>query len=276
MKKILLTLALLSLFSANAAERLHVSAMDDFSSVNPSESFRVKLLEDSQMSGIFMLKGDIIHCSLDKVTDVKRLKRDAKAYFNILAYEDVKGKHDVSDKLIGQYAKRVLNKEEIKKIPPKNVVKKTAGVVGDYFLTGISKGISFVDGMIENKEDNRFKSGAKRVYEDSLLSYVEYGEEIDIKIDDTFYLVVKEKKEKDIIEETKEEIEVSKKETKEEIENKVEEIKKEVVEIKEEVKEVKEEAKEEVKEKVGNLIIEDDIEIVISDELRKKIEELDK
>ena len=78
------------------------------------------------------------------------------------------------------------------------IKKKTAGAVGDYFLQGVSYGISFVDGIVTNNEGNRLKSGVKQVYDDSFLSYIEYGQEIEIKEGDAFYLVVTPTKEKDI------------------------------------------------------------------------------
>ena len=84
--------------------------------------------------------------------------------------------------------------EEIKKIPPKKIVKKTASTVGSFFVKGFSYGVSFVDGFSENKEDNRLKSGAKQVYDDSFLSYIEYGSEVEIKEGDEFYLVISKKK----------------------------------------------------------------------------------
>ena len=87
--------------------------------------------------------------------------------------------------------------EEIKKTPPKTIVKKTASTVGNFFVKGFSYGVSFVDGVKENKEDNRLKSGVKQVYDDSFLSLVEYGEEIEIKEGQEFYFVVKKVKNKD-------------------------------------------------------------------------------
>lgn len=271
MKKIFLTFFALSFMSVNAAEKLHVSAMDEFSTLNPTADFRVKLLEDGKLNNIYMVKGDIIYCSLEKLTDPKRGKRDAKIHFNILAYEDIKGKHAITPELVGKYAKRVLNKEEIKKIPPKNVAKKVIGTAGDFVVTGFSKGVSFVDGAIENKEGNRFKSGAKQVYKDSLLSYVEYGEEINIQKDDAFYLVVKEKKQDKFKERKMEKSEIEEVKRIEKITNEIEEEQKQIEEIKEEVKEIKN-----IEVKVPDMRVEDGIEIILSPELKEKIEELEK
>ena len=62
-------------------------------------------------------------------------------------------------------------------------------------MLGFSQALSFVDGAKTNTEGNRIKSGAKQVYDDSILSFIKYGNEIDIKKGDVFYLIVKEEKE---------------------------------------------------------------------------------
>ena len=197
MKKIIYFLMFLLMSPVFAADKLHVSAMDNFSSINPSESFQVMLIEDSVLNDVYMIKGDILNCTLKKTTDPTRAKRDAKIYLNVVSYTDKKGTHEFSDKMIGKYAKKILSYEEVKKTPPKTIVKKTAGTVGNFFVKGFSYAVSFVDGFKENKEDNRLKSGAKQVYDDSFLSYVEYGQEVEIKEGDEFYLIVKKVKDKD-------------------------------------------------------------------------------
>lgn len=196
MKKIILFLfcLVLSIQMAHAADKIHVRALSPFNSITPPETFKVEVINDGVIDDIDFIKGDIINCTLEKVTDPKRAKRNAKIYLNVVSYEDNKGKHDFLTPLRAKYAKSVVNKEEIKKIPPKKIVKKTASTVGSFFVKGFSYGVSFVDGFSENKEDNRLKSGAKQVYDDSFLSYIEYGSEVEIKEGDEFYLVISKKK----------------------------------------------------------------------------------
>ena len=55
----------------------------------------------------------------------------------------------------------------------------------------LSESVSFVKGVVKNPEDNRFKSGAKQVYKDSIFSYVEEGKDIDIKENTMFILKFK-------------------------------------------------------------------------------------
>ena len=197
MKKILYFLMFFMILPVFAADKLHVSAMSDFNSVNPEQSFQVMLVEDGVLDDVYMIKGDILNCTLKKVTDPTRAKRDAKIYFVLNGYTDKKGTHNFEDIMVAKYAEKILSKEEIKKTPPKTIVKKTASTVGNFFVKGFSYGVSFVDGIKENKEDNRLKSGVKQVYDDSFLSLVEYGEEIEIKEGQEFYFVVKKIKNKD-------------------------------------------------------------------------------
>ena len=126
MKKFLLFLIFLASFKAMAADKIHLKALVDFNSSNPSEVFSAEVLETSVMGNIVLLEGDKINCNLLKIKDPKRAKIDAKVYFEIVSYENSRGVHEVSQNLIAKYAKKVLNKEEIKKIPPKKIAKTTA------------------------------------------------------------------------------------------------------------------------------------------------------
>lgn len=196
MKKIIISLICALMFSgAYAADKVHVRAISEFSTINPSSNFQIEVIEDSEIDNISVVRGDIINCTLEKVTDPKRAKQNAKIYLNVVSYTDKLGEHYFSTPLRAKYAKTVINKEEIQKIPPKQVAKKTASTVGNFFVKGISYGISFVDGFSENKEDNRLKSGVKQVYDDSFLSLVERGSEVTISPDDEFYLVISKRKE---------------------------------------------------------------------------------
>lgn len=49
-------------------------------------------------------------------------------------------------------------------------------------------GVAAVKGAVQNEEENRIKSSAVSVYEASPFSYVEKGEDLDIKFSQSFYL----------------------------------------------------------------------------------------
>ncbi len=191
MKKLFLLFCAMLLSPVFASDKLHIRALEDFSSLEPKETFSAELIEDGQIDGLFVLKGDKLNCKLLKVTDPTRAKRDAKIFFQIVSYTDSKGEHELYPEVMAKYAKTVINKEEIKKTPKRKYVTKAAGTVGSFFVKGFSYGVSFVDGVAQNEEGNRLKSGAKRVYDDSFLSLIEEGQEIEIKEGDEFYFIVK-------------------------------------------------------------------------------------
>lgn len=195
MKKLILLFLIMLISPVFASDKVHVRALDDFSTVEPKETFSVELIEDSSINGVFMLKGDKINCSLLKVTDPTRGKRDAKIFFVLNDYEDKSGSHEIKPLVVAKYAKSVLSVEEVKKTPKRKYVKKAIGTVGNFFYKGVSYGVSFVDGVAQNEEGNRLKSGAKQVYEDSFLSLVEEGQQIEIKTGDEFYFIAKAAKE---------------------------------------------------------------------------------
>ncbi|MBQ7286799.1 MAG: hypothetical protein IJW73_03455 [Candidatus Gastranaerophilales bacterium] len=198
MKKLLLLSIVLLNLSAFASDKLHVKALEDYSSENPKEVFQVELLESKMVNELYILDGSVLNCKLLKVKDPKRAKMNAKVYFRLISYDDNRGQHKFPRNLTAKYAKKILNKEAIKSVPPKTYVKAATSIAGDMIVPGISTAVSFVDGAITNQENDRLVSGAKQVYKDSILSYVEYGEAIEIKKDDVFYLVVTPTKKRDL------------------------------------------------------------------------------
>ena len=192
-KKILLAFLSLAFlgFPVFASDKFHVEALEDFSSENPNNFFKAKLIEDATFGETFMIKGDVINCEVKEVTDPTRAKRNARIYFKLLSYEDKIGVHNFNGVYVAKYAKTILSKEEIEKIPPKQAAKKTIRLAGNLVVAGFSTAFSFFDGVHYNKEGNRFKSGVKQAYDDSLFSYIGYGQEVEIKTGDEFYLIVK-------------------------------------------------------------------------------------
>ena len=191
MKKLFLTFLVFLSFISFASDKMHLKALQNFNSLNPTQTFSAELIEDTQVDGIFLFKGDKINCSLIKIKDAKRAKIDAKAYFKLDSYENNEGIFNFSNNLSAKYATKIVNKESIKKTPKKKIAKTALSVAGGAFVEGAGYIVSFADGLITNNEGNRLKSGAKQLYEDSFLSYVERGDEINIKIEDTFYFIVK-------------------------------------------------------------------------------------
>ena len=192
-KKIFLTFLCLfiQISSCFAANQVKVAAMSEFKTDKPAKSIDVRVLEASPLGHYYLEPASILHCQVLKIVDPKRGKRSAvffvKPEYYIYNYQTTQ----IEEEMYGKYSKFVLSKEELKKIPPFTVMKNAALLVGNYFVKGLSIAYSFGEGFIKNEQDNRFKSGVTNAYEESPLSLVQEGEQLDIKIGDDFYLIFK-------------------------------------------------------------------------------------
>lgn len=192
MKKILLTLICLSQISACfAADYLKVTAMEDFSTDSPKDTFNVRLREEGTLGKYELPTNSILHCQVLQIVDPKRGKRNAVFFVKPLTYTQGDETLQIQEDMYGKYTTVVLSKEEIKKLPYWKMIKNGALMVGSYFVKGLSIGVAFVEGVAKNEQDNRLKSGVTNAYEESPISLVEKGEQLDIKTADDFYFVFK-------------------------------------------------------------------------------------
>lgn len=192
MKKILLTLICLYQISACfAADYLKVTAMEDFSTDSPKETFNVRLREEGTLGKYELPTNSILHCQVLQIVDPKRGKRNAVFFVKPLTYTQGNQTLKIQEEMYGKYTTVVLSKEEIKKLPYGKMIKNGALMVGNYFVKGLSIGVAFVEGVAKNEQDNRLKSGVTNAYEESPISLVEKGEQLDIKTGDDFYFVFK-------------------------------------------------------------------------------------
>jgi hypothetical protein len=180
-KSIIGTMAACIILASPAnADTLKVEALTPFSSIKPVKAMQVKLTENVLYDGVNLLEGYVIS---GKIVDVKRptrLKRNAKFSFIPEYYTDENGvEHKFKDRYEGKYALP---------IDKGKMAKSAVLTVGSHFVKGISLGVNAVQGAVQNEEGNRLKSAGKNVYENSLLSYVESGKELEIQKGDRFYL----------------------------------------------------------------------------------------
>ncbi len=201
MKKIYLLFVImcLQISSCFAATHLKVVAMDEFKTESPAKELNVRVVEEATLGNYDLGVNSILHCQVLKIIDPKRGKRNAYFFVKPISYTTNDNTTClIEEDMYGKYSKFVLSKEEIKKIPPTTVIKKAALTVGDYFVKGLSICYSFVEGVVKNeKDDNRLKSGVKNAYEESPLSLISEGEQLDIKVGDDFYLVFKTKEDEE-------------------------------------------------------------------------------
>ena len=190
-KKLFLGFLLLivsGIFASAYADTVEVQAMQDFSTANPPSTITVKLLDQLDVSDEMTIEsGAQVSGQLLNVVSPKRLKKNATFSFKPMWYINAEGtKINVDSDIIGKYT-TTLNKGQ--------VAKKAALSVGNHFVKGLSVGVAAIEGVVENDEGNRLKSGAKSIYNATPLSYVEKGKDIDIKINQVFYLKFPDMKE---------------------------------------------------------------------------------
>lgn len=183
MKKFLsLTIIMLLFLTSKAqAQSIKVSAIDDFSSEQSSSVFKVKTIEYNQIQGMFFEPGTIISGMVLKVHEPARGKRDG--YFEFIPTNIGDTKIN-SPKTIGKIT-------YYKPVDPPKAALNIAGKIANIFLKGLITGAEFAQGAIEAPNGQRIKSGAKKAYNDSFLSYIEVGQELNIKPGDILILKLK-------------------------------------------------------------------------------------
>lgn len=199
MKKviIILVLMLFQISVCHAACQMKVVALEEFRTDAPTETIKVKVLQESTLGKYDIGVNSILECQVLQVVDPKRLKRNASFYVKPISYTVNNTTCKIEEDFYGKYSTFVLSKEEIKEIPPGKVIKSAAMTVGNYFVKGLSTCVAFVQGFAKNEKDNRFKSGVVNAYEESPLSYISEGQQLDIKVGDDFYLVFKTKEDEE-------------------------------------------------------------------------------
>ena len=199
MKKLLfLTVALLITISVSNAEtsKIHVTAINEFDTINPPKKIDVKVIEYGFLGNHYLREGDVIHCNVIKVTDPKRGKRNASFTVSPVSYTSNGETISIEESYYGKYAPKIISKEEIKNIDKVQVGKKAVKTVGGFFVKGVAPAMSLAEGMVKNEEGNMLESGVKQVYKDSPFSYVEKGQELDLEPGEKFYLIFKPAKNK--------------------------------------------------------------------------------
>ncbi len=184
---------LIQISAAHAAVQMKVIAINEFRTDKPSDSLDVRVVNETLLGKYTLGVNSVLHCKVLKVIDPRRGKRNASFYVQPIYYIENDQTVNIEDEIYGKYSKFVLSKEELKNFPTFKFMKSAALTVGNYFIKGISIAYSFGEGVVKNEQDNRLKSGVVNAYEESPLSYIGEGEQLDIKVGDDFYLVFKMK-----------------------------------------------------------------------------------
>lgn len=211
MKKSLIFLFVLMLsfaMPANAAQKVKVTALTPFNSLNPADKMKVLTLERVEFNnGIVFEDGTVVYGDIIEVKQPKRAKLNASFKFKPTSYMYNGKTYTVNDP---NFIAKYVQYKELNKVEMATSAAATAGGI-IFHIPLLSEGVSFVKGAIKNPDDNRFKSGAKQVYKDSIFSYVEEGKDVDIKENTMFILKFKSSDIEDLDEESNDEISNQKK-----------------------------------------------------------------
>ncbi len=190
MKKYLIRVGVLAFLvtgmSPAFADRLHVQALTDFSTESPANSITFQALDSIELSpDVKIWSGDVVDAHIQEIIPPKRLKRNASFKIVPVSYTDTAGnKHVINDEFIGKFSPKFeLDKGQL--------AKNTALSIGNHFFQGLSLGYHALEGAVKNEEGNRVKSSVVSVYKNSPLSYVENGQELEIKEGDLFSFTFK-------------------------------------------------------------------------------------
>lgn len=191
MKKIFLTftLTLFLLTSSVQAKTFKVVALESFSTEYPQQTFNVQVRQQEVFSKDLVIEeGTIISGRVVKISKPKRGKRNAYFIFvpTILTYE---GKTENLEHL--KLSAKVVG---YRPVNPEKVVIYAAKKAADLAFKGASLGLSFAEGATQAKDGERIKSGIIKAYQDSPLSFIETGSELDIDTGDTLILKLKKVK----------------------------------------------------------------------------------
>ena len=180
-KNIFLTILTLFLCTTTSvfAQTIKVEALECFSTLNPPSIFSLKTLEDvTTNTNTLIPKNSVIKSRITTVKNANRLKQNATFTITPFEISNNEGTKQISG-YKAQYT-TALDKGEL--------AQSAALSIGTHFVKGMATGVYAFKGFVNNKEGNRLKSTVDEVYDNSPFSYVEKGEEIEIKKGDIFLL----------------------------------------------------------------------------------------
>lgn len=189
MKKLFMSLFITACFIQPVmAKNVKVEAMSDFSTANPPQTWKLKVVEPFMSKTDFLVQnGSIIEGKITDVTEPKRLKRNATFTFVPVRFYDENGKeYDITQDIVGKYS-------SLSGVSAGTLAKQGAVLVGNKLVDGFfGPGVALVEGAVKNEHGNRAKSAAVSVYESTPLSYANKGKEIEIPKGKIFIMNFKE------------------------------------------------------------------------------------
>lgn len=183
MKKTILLIFIWFILPLGAnAKTIKVEALQDFSTQNPTAVFSVKTTQYEEINNNFIEPGTKILGEIIKIQGPKRGKRDGYLEFVPKTWTSSKtnGKIEVNY-TIG----RIIGYEPV---DPKGLAFNVTRKVANFLLKGAVSAAEFTHGAITAEKGQKIKTGLNEVYKDSFISYVEFGENLNIHTGDILLL----------------------------------------------------------------------------------------
>jgi len=197
MKKLLLiSISIIFFVSLSAqAKTIRVISLDQFSTENPSKTYRVQIIEKEEFKdGTVCEAGTIVTGEVVKVKNAQRGKRDG--YFEFIP-TSLTFEHNTCQIKKPRVVAKVVGHAPIgSAISTEKVLENAAKGAAGLIFKGASQGISFVQGVAEAEDGQRMKSGFTKLYKDSPLAYIEEGAELKVNPGDLIVLKLKKIKPK--------------------------------------------------------------------------------
>ncbi|MBO5739068.1 hypothetical protein J6R97_06985 [bacterium] len=185
MKKILFLISIFLITNPVFAKNIKVQAIDDFSTVKPPKTWKIKVLETFITdNGIVIHQNTIINGNIENVKSPQRLKRNATFIFIPKTYQDpqIGYKKNIKRDFQGKYNFR-------SDLSAKDVAKKGALTAGNMLVGAfVAPTVGLVEGAVKNEEGNRVKSAVVSAYENTPLSYANKGKDIELKSGQVFIM----------------------------------------------------------------------------------------
>lgn len=177
-----------------ATYKIKAEALNSFSTANPEETLKVKILDDYEFgNGIILPRNSEFNTTVFKIRNEKIGKLDAALFVKINSATIPTEK--------GQKTVKIKNEKAIAKVSvydPKtfdmiDFTLDTGATVAGLFVKNLTYPINFARGIVMPDEecDSRLESGFKTMYKKSIFSYVEKGDEVEFKEGELIVLTVK-------------------------------------------------------------------------------------
>lgn len=178
MKKILFLCVLLILCATSVnAKNVKVESLSFVNNESKTNNISAKVLYDTKLTDTITLKKDaIIDGEVIEIIEPKRGKRNGYLIIQPTSYSE----GDKTTKIVNKKIRAKV--KYYQEIDYKKVAIETGVDVGASFVKGGKYIVHFIEGVISpNEGETRMKSGFENLYQNSFISFIGKGKDINIK-----------------------------------------------------------------------------------------------